>query len=260
MTVAPAEVLERPCVATLRRKPFPHIVARNVFSRRSTTRRSSARSATCSTAASRVADRGRFSRNLPGYDAYGIGIGPGSRRPDVALPVAGVARPARRIWDVGRTPYVFAGAHHHAPGSESGFIHNDFNPVWFPRSANGAIQIPNQDVCSYKTGAGTARRRREDRGRARCRPDPLPRERHLAARRRRRDGSVRFRRCPVGEPRFCVAAREQLADQLRVHAESFHGFIGNTRIARTSIIMWVHRPLEEAVSCYGAERLERWES
>jgi Rps23 Pro-64 3,4-dihydroxylase Tpa1-like proline 4-hydroxylase len=39
---------------------------------------------------------------------------------------------------------------------------------------------------------------------------------------------------------------------------SFHAFLANRR-PRTSIIMWVHRTVEEAVERYGEEQIERWQ-
>jgi Rps23 Pro-64 3,4-dihydroxylase Tpa1-like proline 4-hydroxylase len=39
---------------------------------------------------------------------------------------------------------------------------------------------------------------------------------------------------------------------------SFHSFISNRRIPRISIIMWAHRPKQEALEGFGADGLEQW--
>src|SRR6266566_5230426 len=141
--------------AWLRREwPFPHVVAQTVFKSGFYEGLTAQLQVILARGLSESPSPSLFSRNIPGYDSYGIGFDhshPG--------PAAVFLSPAWRdlmsgLFGVGVTPYVFAGSHYHAVGSASGFVHNDFNPVWFPRCGNGSIQIPRNDICSYTRGAG----------------------------------------------------------------------------------------------------------
>ena len=130
-----------------RSHPFPHIVAHDVFASRFYEQLSGHVAQLLSAGLSDVPSATQFSRGMRGYDAYGIGI-----TEDLGPPLTIFLSPAWRdlmcgLFAVERTPYVFAGAHHHAPGSGDGFIHTDFNPVWFPRAVGGAIQIPRVELC-----------------------------------------------------------------------------------------------------------------
>jgi 2OG-Fe(II) oxygenase superfamily len=241
-------------------RPFPHLVARNVFKLDFYRALERQIRGILAAGVSETPAPGRFSRNLPGYDAYALGLAPQPADPTGLF----FSRPWRQllagIWGVSETPYVFVGAHHHSPGSRSGFIHNDFNPVWFPRSQGGRIQTPNQDLCSYKTGAGSLaddQKIEVVRGAALIfylANDPW----------RPGDGGetglYASSEAQIGQPATAWPPENNTLVSFECTPSSFHSFIANNRIARTSIIMWVHRPLQEAVARYGAERLERWKS
>ena len=99
---------------------------------------------------SELPDPMRLSRNLPGYDAYAIGF----NRSDDDVPTSLFTSAAWcdficGLFGVEPTPYIFAGAHHHAVGGVSGFLHNDLNPVWFPVAEPGRMQCPDSRGCSY---------------------------------------------------------------------------------------------------------------
>lgn len=162
------------------------------------------------------------------------------------------------LFGIGPTQYVYAGSHHHAIGSESGFIHNDFNPVWFPRSAIENIQLPNYELCSYKTGDG-----------------PLQESEKVEVVRgavvlffllndgwRPGDGGesglFTSSDAAISEPAVCCPPVNNSLVAFECTPCSFHAFLTNRRLPRTSIIMWVHRTLEEAVQRFGEEHLERW--
>ena len=247
-SLSPSEVLSGdPWL--LGEKPFPHIVARNVFSRDYYEALERQIRRTLAAGLSETPAPGRFSRNLPGYDAYALGLAPQPDEPTALF----FSEPWRELladlWGISPTPYVFVGAHHHSPGSHSGFIHNDFNPVWFPRTQDGRVQTPNQDLCSYKTGAG-----------------PLAPEQKIEVVR----GAAlilylandAWRPGDGGETGLYASSEARIGDaatawpphnntliSFECTPGSFHTFIANTRIARTSIIMWVHRPREEAIAC-----------
>jgi hypothetical protein len=250
------EILENR--AWLRRaKPFPHVVAPQVFTAGFYNALSGMLRAILARGLSETPSPGRFSRNIPGYDSYGIGF-------DTSLPdpLRVFLSPEWRdmlsdLFGIGRTPYVSAGSHYHAPGSGNGFIHNDYNPVWFQRST-GTIQVPNNQVCAYKTGAG-----------------PLPESEKVQVVRgavvlfyllndgwRVGDGGetglYTSGHSAIQEPasRCPPVNNSLLAFECTPH--SFHAFMKNTRIPRTSIIMWVHRTPEDAASRWSEQDLERW--
>ena len=259
MSVAPSDVLAGS--AWLRcSSPFPHIVARNVFKPGYYAALERQIYGILRQGLSEVPAPGRFSRNLPGYDAYALGLGPVPGEPAELFFTREWREMLAGIWGVCPTPYMFAGAHHHAPGSAAGFIHNDLNPVWFPRAAGGRVQIPDEQLCSYKTGAGPlapGQKVEVVRGAALIL--------YLANQEwRPGDGGetalYESSGVRVDDPVAAWPPENNSLVSFECTPHSFHTFLANTRIARTSIIMWVHRPLEEAVSLYGEDGLERWRS
>lgn len=238
--------------------PFPHIIAQDVFP--------PAIYAACAAAVQRLLALGlsesprggRFARGMQNYDAYGVGFHAGS---DVCL--RGFLTPAWRdlmagLFAITPTPYMFAGAHYHRPQSLSGFLHNDCNPVWFPRAPDDVIQIPDERQCAYKTGRGML---------------PAPATICVV-----RGVVLIYYLCndgwqpgdggetglysdgvqPVERPekRMPPINNSLIAYECTPH--SWHSFIHNRRGARTSLIMWVHRPYAEAVARFGEEGLEQW--
>jgi hypothetical protein len=238
--------------------PFPHVVAHDVF-------KADFYAALCKQmqelfmyGISETPTRGRFSRNMPGYDAYGVGFGASPSGP-VSLFTSTEWRDLMcDVFGVGKTPYVYGGAHYHEVGSRDGFIHNDFNPTWFPRAVNSEIQAPNNELCSYRTGDGPLR----------------PDEKIEVVRGavaiffllndgwRPGDGgeTALFHHAQLSEPIPAVrcAPENNSLVAFECTPQSFHAFRSNHRLPRTSIIMWIHRPLDEAATKFGAERLERW--
>jgi hypothetical protein len=246
--------------AWLRREhPFPHIVARDVFTAEFYGALAAQMRGVLARGLSETPAPDRFSRNIPGYDSYGIGFDA-----SIGGPAAVFLSPAWRdlmcgLFDVGTTPYVFAGSHHHGVGSASGFIHNDFNSVWFRRCAADRIQVPSNDVCSYTRGIGS-----------------LAAEEKIEVVRgavvlffllndgwRPGDGGAiglfASRTDSVEEPAVSCPPINNSLVVFECTPRSFHAFMTNRRLLRTSIIMWVHRPLAEAVERFGADRLEQWE-
>src|SRR5262249_35264499 len=138
-----------------RPRPFPHVIAWNVFSASFYRALASEIQSILDLQLSETPDARRFSRAIPGYDSYGIGF-PATQTGALSLFLSPEWRDmVSSLFDITPTPYVFAGAHHHTPGSENGFVHNDFNPVWFPVADGECIRTPNHQVCAYKTGTGS---------------------------------------------------------------------------------------------------------
>ncbi|HEV2837126.1 MAG TPA: 2OG-Fe(II) oxygenase [Pyrinomonadaceae bacterium] len=240
--------------------PFPHVVARNVFKAEFYNAMARQLQQLLEQGLSETPVNGKFSRNISGYDAYGTGFNQAIPEPIAVF----LSKPWRdmmcALFGITPTPYVFAGTHHHTVGSENGFIHNDFNPVWFPLLPGDHIQIPNNQLCTYKTGDGPLK----------------PSEKVQVVR-----GAVvifyllndGWQPGDGGETGLYTSARSNVSEPaLRCPPEnnslimyectpySFHSFVTNHRQPRTSIIMWVHRPLEEAIAAFDEAKLERWKS
>jgi hypothetical protein len=241
-----------------RDRPFRHIVAHDVFTPDFYAILAGQLGEILGRGLSDVPAQGRFSRGMKGYDAYGICV-----TDDLPAPLRlFISAPWRDLmcglFGVEQTPYVFAGAHHHAPWSANGFIHNDFNPVWFPRANGDDIRIPDMSVCDFKTGAG-----------------PLPDSDKIETVRgavilyyllnddwRPGDGGETGLFGQVTDRHEDAAVRcapiNNSIVAFECTPESFHAYMANHDRARTSIIMWVHRGVAEASERHGADRIEKW--
>jgi hypothetical protein len=240
--------------------PFPHVTARNVFHPDVYAAIAAQLQGFLNLSLSEKPDRGRFSRNIAGYDAYGIGFNPAIPDPIAVFLSTDWRGMISSLFGIGVTPYIFAGAHHHTVGSKNGFIHNDFNPVWFPCATGEGVQVPNNEVCAYKTGEGSL-----------IESEKVQVVRGVAVLFfllndgwRPGDGGelglYSSAKSEVSEPALPCAPINNSLVAFECTPESFHTFLTNRRRPRTSIIMWVHRPLDEAIAKFGAERLERWKT
>lgn len=238
--------------------PFPHIIAQNVFKTDFYTALATQLREILDCGLSESPASGQFSRNIPGYDAYGIGFNQSLPEP---LPI--FLSPTWRdmvcdLFGIGTTQYIFAGSHHHGIGSKSGFIHNDFNPVWFPRSASENIQLPNNVLCSYKTGAGSL----QESDKVEVVRGAVVLFFLLNDGWQPGDGGetglYTSSQSRVSEPAICCSPLNNSLLAFECTPYSFHTYLTNKRLPRTSIIMWVHRTMEEAVKKFGEEKLERW--
>lgn len=245
--------------AWLRRpSPFPHVIARNVLVPAFYTALERQVGGILDRGLSDTAARETFSRSIPGYDAYGIGFDASVTGPLSLFLSLEWRDLLSGLFEIGRTPYVFAGAHHHAVGSKSGFIHNDLNPVWFPRANEDTIQTPRNDLCAYRTGAGAlapADKIEVIRGAAMIffllNDGWSPGDGGET-------GLYSSARAKVSQPDARVTPDNNCLIAFECTPRSFHSFITNTRLPRTSIIMWVHRPIDEAIAKFGHDKIERW--
>ena len=242
-----------------RQRPFPHVLAREVFTPDFYRDLEEQLRSIFAAGLSEVPDRSRFARNIPGYDAYATGFDAQS----TGGPIAVFLSPAWcdlvcGLFGVERTPYVYAGAHHHPAGSPSGFVHNDYNPVWFVRSRDGRIRSPDPTLCAYRTGQGS-----------------LPDSEKIQMVRgvtvmfylmnngwRQGDGGETGLFCSACDPApdvTCPPINNSLI-AFECTPRSFHTYLTNPSRPRTSIIMWTHRSMADADLAHGINRLERWKS
>jgi 2OG-Fe(II) oxygenase superfamily len=245
--------------AWLRRAyPFAHVVARDVFTADFYARLATQVRQLLQQGLSDVPTPYRFSRGMPGYDAYGMSVTEELGEP-LSLFVSAPWRDLMAdLFGIGRTPYVFAGAHHHAPWSTDGFVHNDFNPVWFPRHASTGIRVPDAS-CDFKTGAGTL----GDDEKVETIRGAVVIFYLLNDGWRPGDGGetgLYASRDSGAEPAVRCPPRDNSLVAFECTPHSYHGFLASRGRSRTSIIMWVHRELSEAAQLYGTDRIERWKS
>jgi hypothetical protein len=236
--------------------PFPHVVARNVFRTDVYGAIASEVKQILNLGLSEIPAKHQFSRSIPAYDAYGFGLQSSTEGP-LALFVSTAWRDMMcHLFEVSITPYVFAGAHHHLVGSKNGWVHNDFNPVWFPREQLEQIRVPNNELCAYRTGAGSlAESDKVEVVRGAVVIFFLLNDGWCLG-----DGGEvgLYTSHTASEPAASHAPMNNSLVAFECTPRSFHCFLTNVRLPRTSLIMWVHRPVEEAVARFGEGQLERW--
>jgi hypothetical protein len=240
--------------------PFPHVTATGVFVEEFFHDLETEYSDLLQSGVSEDADRRRFSRSISGYDAYAIGFSASTRgalavfcSPEWSDLLAG-------LFNVSATGHVNVGAHHHELGSNSGWIHNDFNPVWFPSDGGGGtMRFPDHGRCSYKTGAGS-----------------LPAHDKTEVVRavamifylfnggwKNGDGGETglFRAgASIDAPTARVPPVNNSILAFECTPHSAHAFLHNPGRARNSVIMWIHRSMGDALARWPETALERWAS
>lgn len=232
--------------------PFPHVIAQNVFT-----------PGLYDQLAGHFARLLRehpdaFGRNMAGYDAVGADLDAHRDGPlelflrrdwhDLVAGVAGVAC----------TGDVSASLHHHEPGSASGWPHNDLNPGWFPAepAPPDRIRVPADGPVSYHHGT------RPDGVGARETVRAVAVLYYLANSTWQRGDGGETALLASGD-RACVpAALVPPVNNSLVLFEctphSWHAFRTNPRTARNSLVMWLHRPKQDAVARWGEHSIVRW--
>lgn len=241
--------------------PFPHIIARDVFTPDFYDQLAGQMSDLLARGLSERPARMQFSRNIPGYDSYGIGFGRGTDGAPIQIFTSACWRDLiSRLFGISPTPYVFAGAHHHGVGSRSGFIHNDLNPVWFPRADRDEIRTPDPERCSYKTGTGSLANSQKVQVVRGAAVIFFLLNNGWRAGDGGETGLYETSSDDVQRPCSRCPPIDNSLLAFECTPNSFHTYLSNQRLPRTSIIMWVHRTFEDAVAKFGEKRLERWQS
>jgi hypothetical protein len=235
-----------------RNRPFPHVYARDVF--------------TAEFYQSLHEEFERierhhpevFQRTMKGYDASGASI---SRFREGPLGVF-VSREwndlIARVAGVRTTGDVNAALHHHDPGSASGWPHNDLNPSWFagPPPQPDEVRLENSDGVGVITGEHSPglELREVIRGVSLLfylgNPEWEP-----------GDGGETGLFTDVATagrgPAVAVPPINNSMVFFECTPRTWHTFIGN-RKPRNAVVMWLHRPKDEAVQRWGDENIEYW--
>lgn len=199
-----------------------------------------------------------LSKTMKGYDAYGLAF---DHKTTGALSVFTSTEWCdlmAQMFAVNRTPHINAGIHHHQIGSADGWIHNDLNPVWFPVAGTGKVQHPAHAICAYKDGAGSLR----------------PEEKVEVVRAvvmiyylcndgwqdgfGGETGFYKTRKANVKQPVVKIPPLNNSLIMYECTPYSYHSFIANNTQERNSVIMWVHRSMNDALMRWPENRLEEW--
>ena len=236
-----------------RTNPFPHVYARDVF---------------VPDFYARLDDEFRrierehpetFVRNMKGYDASGASV---SRFRGGALGIF-VSREwhdlVARVAGVRATGDVNASLHHHEPGSQSGWPHNDLNPAWFagPPPAPDQIRLEHTDGVALHTGEGPAGVTARENVRAVSLLFYLGNPPWELG-----DGGETGLFADVASARGGPAVAVPPINNSMVFFEctprSWHAFVSNRTKPRNSIVMWLHRTKHDVVDRWGDDSIERW--
>ncbi|MBB5913893.1 hypothetical protein BJY24_002760 [Nocardia transvalensis] len=163
-----------------------------------------------------------------------------------------------RVAGVRASGDVEGSLHHHEAGSPRGRPHHDLAPAWFPGSPPepGAIGLPDSAI-DLRTGArpaGTAAR---------------PMVRAVAVlfylnnpEWRPGDGGETGLFSDLGDgapaPALSVPPLNNSMVVFECTPRSWHTFLGANSAARNSVVMWLHRPEEEAVRRWGGDHIAVW--
>jgi hypothetical protein len=233
--------------------PFPHVVARDVFVQSFYRELEDAFRAALSRGLGQPGEKARFTRNMPGYDAYGLVL---DRRIAGPLGVF-ISRPwhdvLASLFGLNATGDVQCALHHHPPGSASGWVHNDLGLRWFMGDPKpGEVNLD----CSGRTPAAARR--------AGLNPRPVVRAIAMlfylnngpwSPGRGGETGLYRTNRDPVNQPAAVVPPVNNSVLVFECTPYSFHTFLKNRRNPRDSVNLWLHRPRREVVVRWGESKI-----
>jgi hypothetical protein len=233
-----------------RKYPFPHYVTTELFAPKWAERANEAIKELTATSEMTTFDD---------YDASALSFTPGMGGPLGAFISKEWIELFRRLTGVPLLPHVNGGIHHHGIGSDDGQPHCDYNPVFFAdvEPIDGVV-LSRHDLVDYTTGkrtkkAGKTKALKVVRGIAILyyagNDDWQP-----------GDGGETGLYMRLGDnvnkPVATVPPRNNTMLAFECTPYSMHSFISNTRIERNSVVMWLHRSIDDIRSRWGEDELE----
>jgi hypothetical protein len=238
-------------------KPFPHVIAHNVFTPPVYHKLERAFQDVLARGLSDVPDQRRLAR-IGGHDIYLLSFLAYVPTPFGIFSSPFWSHTLAALFDVHPTGDVSLGLHHHCVGSASGSLHHDLNPGWFvdAPNANGINLLHPQ--CNYQTGdVSDETRKPREVMRAVAMLFYLNNPPWSAG-----DGGAtglyRSRDDAVDEPVAIVPPINNSMLVFECTPYSYHAFISNHRHPRDSVIMWLHRPKAEVVERWGEKHIVYW--
>ena len=232
--------------------PFPHIVARNVFTKNFYEELESAFKKTLSRGFGQPGDKGRFARNTADYDAY------------VLLLSSKFAGPLgifiSRMWHdmlagligLNATRDVQCSLHHHLVGSATGWVHSDIGLRWFmdaPKSDGINLACSGRTVDAARKAGVNAR----PVVRAVAMLFYLNNEWSPGS-----GGETGLYRSAQDLPTKPVSVVPPINNSILIFEctpYSFHTFLQNDRYPRNSVNLWLHRPKAQVVARWGESKI-----
>ena len=240
-------------------RPFPHFHVQNVFTAKCYQAIELDFVSLFDKGLSDQPDADRLSRNMPGSDAFGWNLPPGIDGPLATFYDQRWHDLLAKLTGVQATGDVSGAVHFHRPGSQMGHIHRDLGVGWFPgKGWTGVVNPADRTRCSYIYG------------------DVLQPgiEVHEAVRAvtmifyvsnppwSKGDGGetglYRFATDPVASPAVAIPPINNSLVLFENTPWAYHSFLANLRSPRSSVVLWLHRPIEEARQRFGEKALFRW--
>jgi 2OG-Fe(II) oxygenase superfamily len=241
--------------------PFPHFTAQNVFVKSIYLKLETAFQHILAQGLGGKYESGvaRLSRNISGYDAYGLSFEPNFTGPLRIFLSRAWHDTLATLVGVRATRDLSGGLHHHRVGSRSGDVHNDFNPAYFADThlPNG-INIADSRLCDYKHGTH-------------CRSGLRPR---LCVRavamlfylnnptwspgNGGETGLYRSSTDAVEQPTAVIPPINNSILIFECTPYSYHTFLRNHCHPRNSVILWLHSLAADAVSRWGKGKIVYW--
>lgn len=234
----------------MRSKPFPHVVAANVFAPETYARLESS-------------FREVLARSMGGYleghDIHGTGLSAADAEAFSPLLSRGWHDMIANVFGISATGHVSCGIHHHAIGSASGAPHTDVNPGWFNgEPAPGSLEFTAPEWVEYTDGQvlqDGATPQETVRAVALlyyvANPPWYPGDGGET-------GVYRSLSDPADRAILRVPPRNNSLFAFECTPRSFHGFISNAKSERSTIIMWLHRSKEDVLARWGEDVIESY--
>jgi hypothetical protein len=161
-----------------------------------------------------------------------------------------------RATGVEATADVNGALHHHAKGSQNGFVHKDYSACWFiDRPRADGVNLSDNALCDYRTGKTTL-------------AGAVARERVRAVAMIYYLNNAPWVEGDGGETGLYLSTNDDVAQPavtippvnnsmliFECSPHSCHSFISNRRNARNSVAMWLHRTKETAVARWGGKSI-----
>ncbi|RDI48189.1 2OG-Fe(II) oxygenase [Nocardia mexicana] len=237
-----------------RARPFPHVYVRDVFVAAFYRR--------LAEEFERVhREQGRFTPVADGYSATGVSLAAVRNGPMEVFLSRAWHDLIERVTGVRASGDVEGSLHHHEPDSPRGWPHHDLTPAWFPAAPpeSGEVGLPGGTI-DLRTGERPAGTDARELVRAVAVLFYLNNEEWRPG-----DGGETALFAHAGDPDGAAPGSTVSVPPLNnsmvvfeCTPRSWHTFVGANAAARNCVVMWLHRPKDEAARRWGGDRIADW--